>query len=355
MLRYIFCSQKGFCYIFFCGFCGEKSEREGMMEHVVEKFTELEPHAVLESLGIKGEVKLEKIPFGAETDVWKVTHEEKLYALRVFRSGEGAKQKREVAALRAAKSAGILVPDVIAQDVWQDRAALFLSWLPGKMLVLELNVQNSLGRVQMLSRKFGQTLAAIHRVTAPSELRGEPNAWVKLAGAEELELQERLFSLPLQTDALLHMDFHPLNVMLQGDNITGVLDWAGATAGDPRADFARFVTIANLGPVSPRPNAPAKTPEEVKLRQHTIKAFEQGYREMNDLGDDMALFYAWAGAALYNNVSSKIGKPGESVQHHHLEPVRKWINTWKDRAGLEIKKINSASQLDQKGEALWQF
>ncbi len=306
------------------------------MEHVIEKLNRLEPHAVLESLGIKGKVTLEKIPFGAETDVWKITHEEKAYALRVFRSGEGAKQQREVAALKAAKYAGILVPEVIAKSVWQDRAVLLLSWLPGKMLVLELTVQNNLERVQMLAEKFGQTLAAIHQVTAPKELRRETNAWVKLAGAEELELQERLLSLPLRTDALLHMDFHPLNVMLEGDIITGVLDWAGATAGDPRADFARFVTIAKLGPVSPRPNAPAKTPEEAELRQHVIKAFAKGYREINDLGDDMALFYAWAGAALYHNVSSKIGKAGESVQAHHLVPVKKWLNTWKRRAGLTL-------------------
>jgi aminoglycoside phosphotransferase (APT) family kinase protein len=312
--------------------------KEGMMKHVIEKSIGLEPHAILESLGIKGETKLEKIPFGAETDVWKVEHEGKAYALRVFRSGESLKQQREIIALRAAKSADILVPEVIAQGVWQDRAASLLWWLPGKMLVLELTLQNNLERVQMLSEKFGRTLAAIHCVIAPSELRGKVNAWVKLAGEEELELQERLLALPLQTDALLHMDFHPLNVMLEGDYITGVLDWAGATAGDPRADFARFVTIANLGPVSPRPNAPAKTPEEANLRQHIIKAFEKGYREMNDLGDDMALFYAWAGAVLYRNVRSKIGKPGESVQEHHLVPVKKWINTWKHRAGLTLHR-----------------
>jgi fructosamine-3-kinase len=153
-------------------------------------FSHVDPYAILESLGIKGEVKLERIPFGAETDVWKVELEGKLYALRVFRSGESAKQQREVAALKTAASAGILVPEVIAQSTWQDRAVLLLSWLPGKMLVLELTVQNNLRRVQMLSEKFGRTLAAIHRVTAPNELRSDPHAWVRLAGPEELELQE---------------------------------------------------------------------------------------------------------------------------------------------------------------------
>jgi aminoglycoside phosphotransferase (APT) family kinase protein len=325
------------------------------MNHISEQSTGLEPHAVLESLGIQSEVRLEKIPFGAETDVWKVGYEGKLYALRVFRSSENEKQKRELAALKAAKSASILVPEVIAQGTWQDRAVSLLSWLPGKMLVLELTVQNSLERIQMLSEKFGQTLAAIHQVTAPNELRGEVNAWVKLAGAEELELQERLLSLPLQTDALLHMDFHPLNVMLDGDDITGVLDWAGATAGDPRADFARFVAIANLGPVSPRLNAPAKTPEEAELRQRTIKAFAKGYREINDSGDDMALFYAWAGAALYHNVRSRIGRPGEAVQEHHLEPVKQWTNQWKYRAGLTSKRLNSPVQTGRKGEGVWKF
>jgi aminoglycoside phosphotransferase (APT) family kinase protein len=294
----------------------------------------LEPHAVLETLGIKGDVKLERAAFGADTAVWKVEHEGHVYGLRVFRPNEESRREREILAMAAAASAGIPVPEVIAQSTWQDRPALLLSWLPGKMMVFELTTKSSPERVQRLSESLGRTLAAIHRVPAPLELRGEPHAWVKLAGPDELELQERLLSLPLRIDALLHMDFHPLNVTLEADHITGVLDWSGATAGDPRADVARFVTLTTLAPISPQPGAPPRTPEEDSLRQRIIAAFEKGYRETGELKDNLALFYAWAGAAIIHNVRSKIGQPGETVQDHHLDGVRRWTDEWKHKAGL---------------------
>src|SRR5438132_39917 len=42
--------------------------------------------------------------------------------------------------------------------------------------------------------------------------------------------------------ALLHLDYHLLNVMTDRSRVTGVLDWTNARAGDPRADLARTFT-----------------------------------------------------------------------------------------------------------------
>lgn len=176
-------------------------------------FSTVNPHAILESLGIQN-ARPERIPFGAETAVWRVEYGNNIYALCVFRSGEHAKQVREIVALKTAASAGVPVPKVVTHGTWQGNAVSLLSCLPGQMLGLELTQQTKLERLQYLSEKLGTTLAKIHDIPAPHEWQSEKHRWVKLAGEGELELQKRLLSIPLRSDVLLHMDFHPFNVML---------------------------------------------------------------------------------------------------------------------------------------------
>ncbi|HEY6393944.1 MAG TPA: phosphotransferase, partial [Candidatus Binataceae bacterium] len=43
--------------------------------------------------------------------------------------------------------------------------------------------------------------------------------------------------------ALLHMDYHPLNVMVQGVRVTGVIDWVNTDVGDRHLDAAMTAVI----------------------------------------------------------------------------------------------------------------
>lgn len=59
-------------------------------------------------------------------------------------------------------------------------------------------------------------------------------------------------------DDLVHMDFHPGNVLVDGGRVTGLIDWDGATRGDRHLDLVtlRFVLTGRhdtlLGPVDRR-------------------------------------------------------------------------------------------------------
>src|SRR5436853_495789 len=79
---------------------------------------------------------------------------------------------------------------------------------------------------------------------------------LRLFRAEQAAVAERevaaLAGAAPRSDALLHLDFHPLNVLVDGRRVTAVIDWANARAGDPRADLARTLTILRLSPVPPR-------------------------------------------------------------------------------------------------------
>jgi hypothetical protein len=62
--------------------------------------------------------------------------------------------------------------------------------------------------------------------------------------------------------------------------------------------------------------------------------WRRGYRVVAGPLGGMAPFYAWAGATLINDLSAKIGRPGESMQSADLDPARRWTAHWLARAGL---------------------
>ena len=46
--------------------------------------------------------------------------------------------------------------------------------------------------------------------------------------------------------SVCHGDFHPFNLLYEGDKVTGVLDWPGFTIGDPVFDVANTIVIITI-------------------------------------------------------------------------------------------------------------
>jgi aminoglycoside phosphotransferase (APT) family kinase protein len=46
--------------------------------------------------------------------------------------------------------------------------------------------------------------------------------------------------------SICHGDFHPLNILVQGGQITGVVDWAGLKIADPLLDIANTIVLAMI-------------------------------------------------------------------------------------------------------------
>jgi aminoglycoside phosphotransferase (APT) family kinase protein len=285
----------------------------------------LDPQAILAALGVQDVTSLERIPIGADTAIWRVEHDGVVSALRVFRPEQLVTSRREIAAMRAAATAGIPVPAVRGTTVWRNRPVELLSWCSGTT-VLEAIMRHP-WRICPLSIAFGRMQGRLHQATAGDELRTLSHSWIELAGPEEQALQDRIRQLPLRLDALLHLDFHPLNVMTDGRRITAVLDWANACAGDPRADVARTITIARLdsGP-------PGRWWSPLSL---TRFFFELGYRigyrwEAGRIGN-LAPFYAWAGAFMIRDLTPRMGTPEAVLQPKDFGRMRRWTERWKAR------------------------
>jgi aminoglycoside phosphotransferase (APT) family kinase protein len=52
------------------------------------------------------------------------------------------------------------------------------------------------------------------------------------------------FPASVQAEVICHGDFHPLNIMMDGARLSGVIDWANVVIGEPAYDVAALRTIA---------------------------------------------------------------------------------------------------------------
>lgn len=294
----------------------------------------LDPRAILAALGVRDAAALAPVAGGADTALWRVEHGGERSALRVFRPEQAATARKEVAVMRAAGERGLAVPAVRAAGCWRDRPALLLSWLPGQTVAAALQARP--WAAMPLGLAFGRAQAAIHAVAAPAPLDREPDGWIALAGPGTSDLQARLRAWPHRADALLHLDYHPLNALAAGARITGVLDWANARAGDPRADLARTLTILRL-----EGSRHARATGLGTGRRLTVwlvlrafkRGWRRGYRAAAGPLAGMAPFYAWAGAMMARDLAPRRGRPGQGLTDDHFARLARWTAAWTRRAG----------------------
>lgn len=285
---------------------------------------------ILRALDLRDVGSVAPVSGGADMAIWRIERGNATYALRVFRPEQAMACSREVAAMEAAGAAGIPVPHVQAHGHWNDRPALLLAWRPGRPLFHQLLAHP--WQAGSLGRTFGRMQAAIHAVPAPPALLQDRRSWVDELPPSQVTLRERLQNPDIRRDALLHLDYHPLNVLVEDGRITGVLDWTNTRAGDPRIDLARTKTILHLDMGRPRRHWLANAALEPLWR-----AFEwgwwQGYREVARSGDNLALFYAAAGALMEQDL-------GQRYAPQQLAHVRRWTRWWQNRASARPPRLD---------------
>lgn len=273
----------------------------------------LDPIPILASLGYHDPREVSPVRGGRDTAIWRVRHGGRSYALRVFRPEQAPVVAYEVAAMRAARDGGVPVPDVHACGEWRDRPAILLSWAEGRTVFDEL--QRSPARAWELGVLSGQTLARVHTVPAPEHAR----SWRAGPGSVAARLGDRLDAVG-RDDTLLHLDFHPLNLLTDGQRVTAVLDWTNARAGDPRADLARSISILRL-------DTAHLAPETRALARQYERGLRHGYGPVTDL----APFLAWAGAFMLDDIDHRLDKdPGGARQR---DQIHRWIERWRKRSG----------------------
>jgi aminoglycoside phosphotransferase (APT) family kinase protein len=226
---------------------------------------------------------------------------EDAFALRAFK--DVATRERELLAMQAATHGSVPIARPRAVGTWQSRPAMLLDWVVGRPL-LDL-LQSSPMHVLSSGVAFGRAQRGLHAVRAPAALRGTWQDWPKPTTPE---IKLKLAAVPMRMDRLLHLDYHPLNVIVDGTTLA-IIDWTNAHRGDPRADFARTLTILR--------HLPLDASRQVRLAQRVFElAWRLGY---GPPGPSMDVFYAWAGQAMLHDLA-----------HRHtpeqLAPIRLWTD-----------------------------
>lgn len=157
----------------------------------------------------------------------------------------------------AAHAAGVPAPEVFDRVMVDGRFGVEMERIGGRMMLDEIR------GAPWTAGQWGERLADLHSdVTARTSL-DLPNVKDRLAaaidatdlsGAHRTAAKDTLMGLP-DADRVLHGDFHPLNVMVDGDDLI-VIDWVDASRGSPAADVARTSWL--MSPVAIPDDAPMR-------------------------------------------------------------------------------------------------
>ena len=286
----------------------------------------LAPELILNELGQSPVRSIKPVTGGADTQIWRVALPDGEFALRVLRPNQQAAVVRERGAMDAARGGGLPAPGVRTAGEMAGQPALLIDWLPGIPLLQAMH--ETPWRTWRLGWAFGQMQARIHQIPAPGNvIRGE-HAWIDWANPDP-ELAKLLLQHARGGAALLHLDYHPLNVLVRDDAISGVLDWTNADGGDPRADVARTGAILRFLPGNPSWSSRRNT----SVRRLLRSAWLQGYQHIAGPLTGMAPFYAWAGALMQRDLAPRLGRTDLPwLTEEWLAGVQRWTRTWRLRA-----------------------
>lgn len=219
--------------------------------------------------------------------------------LRVIKRARGALfagwLEKEHRALTALAGAGLPTPvpralihidNRITPECW-----LVMDYLPGQTLseILEGNPRPA--RRAALLRAFGQTLAAIHATPPPEDVPHPAPSWLdymldeasenlehfNVDGTPELLARLQNSQPAPVAPALIHGDYTIDNIPVEGDRVTGIIDWSGCAAGDPRYDMALATH-------------PQEEAFDGQLRQGDMQAFFEGYGRPPEAQDVLDYF-----------------------------------------------------------------
>ncbi len=174
----------------------------------------------------------------ASTYLVQMVNPERDLVLREFPAGDDA-ARREAHVLGALDGLDGLAPRLLASYVGgpsSERPAVLISRLPGRA---DINPADP----HRWAAELGRALARVHaadleRLTGFESVFERPGgSQARLTGPAATPVTtawERLVSAPT---VLTHYDFWSGNVLWQGDELSGVVDWSGAARGPPGFDL----------------------------------------------------------------------------------------------------------------------
>lgn len=242
------------------------------------------PADILRYLDCGDFIVMQKETGGMDTQIWKVMIDEGYAALRVFRPEQAEQFRFEIQAMNLASAAGIPVPGVLRSGMFRSHPCMVLEWIDGKTL---------------------------------SDACDSPEAMSHLGRAAG-RLHRRLHEDTMRQDgtSLLHLDYHPLNILVDFHGIAAVIDWTNSSWGDPRRDVARTVSLLLCTPLLDRSEK-----DFARMTRRFTREYLTGYGESKGLKPFIQAETDWLIQELDHHIS----------QNGLIEPpqARRLIARWK--------------------------
>ncbi len=240
---------------------------------------------------------LRKIAEGREAEIFAWQDAD---VLRLYRNSRAQQQiEQEAQAMRAAASAGVRVPAVRGIETVDGRPGLVMERIDGVDLLTILGRKPWL--VWSVGGKSGSLHAALHEVVAPDtipDLKSRFRQRLERSGLVPRPIAERalaaLDTLP-DGDRICHGDFHPGNVIRNGDELV-LIDWTNSARGDPTADFVRTDLLIRMGDVPPG------SPIVIRVGAHFARglmrqSYLRAYRQLRPIDNELAARWLYPVAA----------------------------------------------------------
>ncbi|WP_405160222.1 aminoglycoside phosphotransferase family protein [Nocardia sp. NBC_01499] len=178
--------------------------------------------------------------------------------LQRYRNPDDAERRLRVmhTLLEPAAKRGIAIPRIRRFDLDADPAWIVFDALPGVPIPASAEIGLASPRFPTIAREMGILLAAFRRLptaglqlddlwASPTRLVESATAWaaqLALSTAQRGTLDRTLKSLPTlfadRPTVLAHGDFAPVNILTDGETITGLLDFESVRLADPLFDPA---------------------------------------------------------------------------------------------------------------------
>lgn len=230
--------------------------------------------------------------------------------VRIFRSAEDARRAEfETTIQRAIVALGYPAPNVLMCAAGENDVGwpfMIMERIPGRVMLDALighgffRMARILGQVQ--ARLHGLDAAAFRRqigaardprrLDSIDDIFGLYRASIDRASLDGLRdgmrwLDEHRPPAPGR-ESICHGDFHPLNVLVDGGELSGVVDWGWACVADPAYDVGATCALLTQGPV----DLPAfLQPVVRRVRGLLVRRYLRAYVNIRPVDLDAAHYY----------------------------------------------------------------
>ncbi|WP_216325849.1 phosphotransferase family protein [Deinococcus aestuarii] len=249
--------------------------------------------------------KVERLPGASGNPSWRVETAAGTFAVRLYPRSEAGTAHGLARLAEALRAGAYPVPRVGAVGVTGEHAVLVQEWAPGVPVAAAL--EETPGRAYDLGLAVGETHARLHALPVPAEAH---------AALRRLDGPTGVPASP----AWLHLDYHPLNVLVEGGAVSAVLDWENVALGDARLDVARTLSILSADPAVWAISG---------ARRRVLLSFRcgylEGYAQAGGRLDGLPPFLAWAGEFMRRDLRGRFAD--ERLRH-----VTRWTRAWAFRS-----------------------